>query len=322
MNRPSDIAARFGESLISEGFAGSLAYDKSLAPYTTWGVGGPALIVAEIPSKKDLALFFKLASSCPLPVLIIGAGSNLLVSDDGFDGIVIRLAGEFTEASFDNTAVHAGAAYTITKLVRECCRRGLGGIERLAGIPGTVGGAIFMNAGTFDEYIGEMVRDVEIFSSDLRFETVPKSSCGFGYRNSRFQNSDEIILSCTLIFRRGESGSISEEVERRLERRKRTQPIHLPSCGSVFRNPPDGLKAAQLIEQAGLKGMTRGGAMISDLHANFIVNTGNATARDILSLMALVRHTVKEKTGTALIPEVRTCGFESSLEVMLDEWKD
>jgi UDP-N-acetylmuramate dehydrogenase len=318
----SEIAAGLVKTLPESGFTGSLSTDKPLAPLTTWGVGGPGALVAEIPNKSDLRLLFKECSPCHLPILVMGAGSNLLVSDDGYPGIIIHLSGDFDRLETEGNTADVGAAYPLMKLVREGCRLGFGGIERLAGIPGTVGGALVMNAGTFNEYIGSLIVNVEIFSPDMGFSVIGASDCRFAYRSSRFQDSNEIILGCTLRFQTADPSRITAEVERRLERRKCTQPINLPSCGSVFRNPPGESKAAQLIERAGLKGASKGGAAVSRLHANFIVNTGNAKATDIVSLMALIRRTVREKFAVTLVPEVRGCGFSAPLEVILDEWTD
>ncbi len=322
MNVSGNIIVNLVDALNKAGFRGTVSENTPLAPHTTWRVGGPAALFVEVPTIDDLRTFINIHSVCEIPLLVIGAGSNLLVSDDGYDGVVVHLTGEFSSLKFDGTTVHAGAAVSITKLVAGGTVQELKGIERLAGIPGTLGGAIVMNAGTYDEYIGDLIKIVYILMGDGRIKQLTQSECGFDYRTSRFQGSDEIILRCTLQFEKGDRDFITSEIERRLDRRKSTQPINLPSCGSVFRNPPGEKRAAELIEKAGLKGKQIGGAAISDLHANFIVNKGDARATDILSLMALARRTVREKNGITLKPEVRACGFNSTLEEMLDAWTD
>ena len=310
------------ETLKKAGFKGAVTENTSMAPLTTWGVGGPAILYAEATSIDDLRTVINIHSGSDIPLLVIGAGSNLLVSDDGYDGIVIHLSGEFSSLEIDGTSVRAGASVLITRLVNDCAKNSLKGIERLAGIPGTVGGALVMNAGTFNEYIGDLVEDVSIITKDGKIEKIEGGNCNFAYRSSRFHDTDDIITGCTLRFEKGDRDWITSEIERRLDRRKLTQPVNLPSCGSVFRNPPGKKRAAELIEEAGLKGKKIGGAAISDLHANFIVNTGDASAKDILSLMALIRRTVLEKNGITLKSEVRACGFTSPLEELLDAWTE
>ncbi len=320
MIKVGEIVSKLKAELLEAGFKGTLALDTPLSPHTTWEVGGPAALLADVPTIEDLRLVMSTLSNHSLPLLIMGAGSNLLVSDQGFDGAVLRLTGDFDTVRITGADAEVGAALPLTRLVHEGCRQGLKGIERLAGIPGYIGGAIYMNAGTYGEYIDDLLEAVDVFTRSGTVATLGPEDCDFGYRSSRFHASDEIILGCRLSFELGDAEEIRAEVDRRLERRRSTQPVHLPSCGSVFRNPPGELSAAQLIEEAGLKGTRSGGAAISEMHANFIVNEGGAKATDIIALMALARQTVRERTGITLVPEVRACGFQSSLEVLLDEW--
>jgi len=196
------------------------------------------------------------------------------------------------------------------------------GIERLTGIPGTVGGAIVMNAGTFGKYIDGLLVSVNILTENLYRKTLTPEECSFEYRSSRFADSKEIILSCVLKFETGNPSEISSEIASRLNRRKETQPVNLPSCGCVFRNPSPKNPAARLIQDAGLKGTRHGGAVISSLHANYIVNEKNASADDVLYLMAKARKIVRERTGITLEPEVRFYGFEKSAEEILDAYEE
>lgn len=315
-------ARSLGEILREENFEGKISFDLPLAPLTYYRIGGPALIFIEPESTDDLLLARSSLGRIPMPVLLIGAGSNLLISDDGFPGAVIRLAGNFEnyQADTEGNSIISGASASLSRIVREGCRIGMKGIERLAGIPGSVGGALFMNAGTYGEYIDGLVETVDILTGSNKSSTITSDDCGFAYRTSRFQETAEIILRCKLSGESGNPGEISAEVEKRLEHRRRTQPVDIPSCGCVFRNPRGEKSAGKLIDEAGLKGTRIGDAVISDKHANFIINEGNASANDILSLMALARNMVFERTGVALEPEVRTAGFTESIEVMLDEW--
>jgi len=308
--------------LREEGFKGNIHPAFPLAKLTWYRIGGPAAVLGEPVNTNDLVLLRKLSSEYSLPVLVLGGGSNLLVSDDGFPGLVISPAGEFEKLKIDIDIeiinIHSGAAISLMKLVREGTGAGFAGIERLAGIPGTVGGAIFMNAGTFGEHIDGLLASVEILNDENERVTLSPKECGFSYRTSRFQDSGEIILSCTLRSGKGNRDEIAAEIERRLERRRRTQPVDLPSCGCVFRNPEGDKSAARLIQDADLKGLRAGDAEISELHANFIVNQGVASAHDVLVLMARARRKVFEETGIRLVGEVRIAGFDESLEVMLD----
>ncbi|MFH1676703.1 MAG: UDP-N-acetylmuramate dehydrogenase [bacterium] len=318
MNDIAEKIGRLAKSLQNSEFKGRISFDFPLSSLTTYRIGGPASIMAEIGSVDDLILFLKSARDESVPTLILGAGSNVLFSDEGYRGAVIRLEGLFRNLAIENNKVYAGSGLILAKLVSECALMGLAGIERLAGIPGTIGGAIVMNAGTFGEYMDSLLVSVDILSENLDRKTLSPGECSFGYRSSRFADSGEIILGCTMKFEPGDPSEISGEIARRRNRRQKTQPVNMPSCGCVFRNPSPDNPAAKLIEDAGLKGMSHGGAVISGLHANYIVNENNASAKDVLYLMAEARKIVREKTGITLRSEVRLYGFENNPEEMLD----
>ena len=320
MTDVKEKARMFEEMLRYEGFRGGIALDAPLAPLTWYRIGGPARILVEAASTDDIRIVGKLLSEIPIPALVMGAGSNLLISDEGFPGIVIRLEGEFQNLDVvpEALSIVAGAAAPLAKVVHEGCRIGMNGMERLAGIPGSVGGALFMNAGTYGEYIDGLVESVETLTESNEIIIVPRDECGFAYRTSRFRNTDEIILRCTLIGEYGDPDILRAEVERRLEHRRNTQPIDALSCGCVFRNPGGGRSAGRLIDEAGLKGTRIGGAVISEKHANFFINEGGACAEDILRLMAIARKKVFELYGVRLEAEVRVAGFAEPLEAMLD----
>lgn len=314
----------FGESLRDIGFKGVISYDVPLAPLTWYYIGGPAHILIEPHTSGDLVIAKSALDNNPMPVLVMGAGSNLLIADEGFPGAVLHLAGDFEEYSVDieRPSITSGAAVSLPKIVKEGARVGMAGIERLAGIPGSVGGAIFMNAGTHGEYIADLVIAVEILTESNEIVSLTPEECRFSYRTSRFQDAGEIIIGCELSGEKGNPDELMSEVEQRLERRRNSQPVDVPSCGCVFRNPEGDKSAGRLIDEAGLKGTKIGDAVISEKHANFIINDGNASAKDILSLMALARKIIHERTGITLEPEVRTAGFSEPIEVMLDAWPE
>ena len=318
MTYASGTARAIERSLIEAGFTGNVARDLPLARHTSYGIGGPAALFVEIPTVDDLKLFKEALGRHEFPLLILGAGTNILISDDGFVGTVARLTGEFTEMEISEEGIRAGSAVPVTRVVREGARIGLDAILRLVGIPGWIGGAIAMNAGTFGEYIDGILDSIHILTKDNETQALQPEECEFGYRTSRFLRSGEIILDCSISSEIKEPELVEREVQRRLERRKATQPIDLPSCGCVFRNPPGEKSAARLIQEAGLKGVRRGAAVISDTHSNFVVNEGGAKAIDVLELMALARKKVRELFGITLMPEVRAYGFPAALEVMLD----
>ncbi len=323
MTSGNEIAATFHRRLLDDGFRGNINTGVPLSPLTFYRIGGPALIFAEASCVDDLSIIRNALGDHPLESLILGAGSNILISDAGFPGLVVRLGKEFTEIKTEpeNISVDTGASVPLLKLIREGTEMGMAGIERLAGIPGWVGGALYMNAGTFGEHIGDLVEFVEILTVSSEVKRLSPGDCEFAYRSSRFMESDEIILNCRITGEPEDSNKIADEIDRRLERRRRTQPVDIPSCGCAFKNPEGEKSAAQLIQEAGLKGASSGDAVISEIHANFIVNEGNARATDVISLMALAQKRVFNLTGVKLDPEVRTAGFEKPIEVILDEWK-
>ena len=239
----------------------------------------------------------------------MGKGSNLLVSDAGFKGAVIVLAGEFRNWKFDeeNARVVVGAGTTLSRLVQEVFHRGYSGMEFAVGTPGSVGGAVSMNAGTKDDWIGSRAVSVTTFAPDQGLKRYAPSDIEWAYRSTSFA-PDEIIVEVELQLTPALSGNIHDRMRTLLERRKASQPLEYPSCGSVFKNP-EGSSAGQLIEQVGLKGERVGGAQISEVHANFIVNRDNATAQDVLELINLARSKVYEAYGIELQPEVRFLGF-------------
>jgi UDP-N-acetylmuramate dehydrogenase len=282
-------------------------FDAPLAPYTSWRIGGPADALLLVETTDELAGVLSLVAKRKLPWYVLGSGSNLLVGDGGIRGIVVRLAADFTRLEIteepEHVVVRAGASSSLSLLVGQAASRGALGIDGLAGIPGSVGGALRMNAGT-DREIGEFVRDVWV-QTPVKPEPHAVTPQYF-YRHTTLAR-DAIVASVTLAFERGEPGAVRERLQERLVRRKKTQPLQFPNAGSCFRNPP-GDKAGRLIEAAGAKGWSEGGAEVSELHANFILNRGDAKAADVASLLARVRRAVLEKFGVELELEVHFVG--------------
>lgn len=306
------------EELKSSGFAGKLSANTPLAKYTTYGIGGPAAIFAEAWNSTDLELIHRIKNSYNLDSFVIGGGANVLIADHGFDGIAIKLGGEYADYSSEGTTIVTGSAVQLNKIVREGCRIGLAGIERLAGIPGLIGGALVMNAGTFGENFDGILREIEVFAGTGAVRKIAPEECGFAYRTSIFQTSNHIILGCTIHGEKGDPKTLLDTVKERVDRRNRTQPVTHPSCGCVFKNPDGDKSAGRLIDEAGLKGLRSGGAVISDQHANFIINEGSGKASDVLFLMRTARNKVIETTGIKLSPEVKGIGFGKSIEEILE----
>ena len=282
--------------------------DERLSRRTTYRIGGPAALFVAAHSYAALARTISVLAAERVEWVIVGKGSNLLVSDAGYDGCVIVLDGEFSRISFgDDGSVTAGAGTILSRLVNEALKAGLSGLEPCVGIPGTLGGAVSMNAGTRDEWIGRRVRDLVVLRPGEGLHRYGGADVTWGYRATSIPTS-EIVLEATLDLEPRPSAEISADREARLRRRREVQPLGAPSCGSVFRNPP-GRSAGILIESCGLKGATHGGAQISPEHANFIVNRGGATAADVIALISRAHDAVRERYGIDLACEVKLLGF-------------
>ncbi len=282
-------------------------FDEALAPYTSWKIGGPADALVTVENESELAELMRFCLRRKLAWWVIGAGSNVLIGDGGVRGVVLRLAGEFAAIRLRTQAgrviVEAGASAGMAALTAKAASAGAAGADSLAGIPGTIGGSLRMNAGT-DREIGEFVSEVWV-QSPSRPEAHPVS-VQYLYRRSTLER-DAVVSRVVLAFDAIRSGDVRGEMQTRLVRRKKTQPIALPNAGSCFRNPP-GTAAARLIEAAGAKGWREGGAEVSPLHANFINNLGGATAKDVATLLARVRRAVSDRCATELQLEVHLVG--------------
>lgn len=291
--------------LAGSDFDGEVLPDEPMSRHTTYRIGGPARYYVQANSISALASVLRACNRYDVPWVVVGRGSNLLVADEGFPGIVLTLGRDFSSLRFneDTNTIVAGAGVTLATVVREAFHRSLGGFEFAVDVPGTVGGALRMNAGLRDEWIGERVVSVTVIHPDGQLQKLRAEDLTWDYRCSAFA-PDDVIVEAELSGKPSDPFFIRGRMEALHRRRKDHQPLNFPSCGSVFRNP-EGALAAKLIEDAGLKGRKVGGAQVSEKHANFIVNAGNATARDVLSLVDLVRAVVRDETGMSLVPEVR-----------------
>lgn len=295
--------------MTERGLKGELRENEPLARHTTWRVGGPARRLYRPADVADLAAFLRQLDPAE-PLLWLGLGSNLLVADSGFPGTVIHTQGALAGLRVtDKGGLYAEAGVASAQVARLAARSGLVGVEFLAGIPGTVGGALAMNAGAWGGEIWGFVRRVETIDryGDIRART--PADFTVAYREVRGPEG-EWFLAVELGLALGDTAAGQARIREFLAARARSQPIGLPSCGSVFRNPP-GDHAARLIEAAGLKGHRIGGAQVSSKHANFIINTGTASARDIRRLMGLIQAEVERAAGVRLVPEVRQVGGDA-----------
>jgi UDP-N-acetylmuramate dehydrogenase len=294
----------------TQSWRGELRYDEPMALHNSWRAGGPARCFFKPADVTELCEFLQQLDPQE-PLLWVGLGSNLLVRDGGFPGTVIFTLGALNEIQWlDATTLLAGAGVTCSKVARESARQGLTGLEFLAGIPGTMGGALAMNAGAFG---GETWNRVVVV------ETVDRAGCLHTRKPDEYQVSyrtvegvaDEWFVAARLRLETGDSALAKQQIRKLLAQRGESQPVQQNSCGSVFRNPP-GDHAARLIEATGLKGKTLGGAQVSRKHANFIINTGTATAADIENLLNQVQGCVEQAHGVRLEPEVRIVGEHSA----------
>ena len=276
-----------------------LRADEPMAPKTSMRVGGRAAAYAEIRDSGHLVAALSICDAESIAWTVVGLGSNLIVRDEGFPGLIIRLGGDFTKVTVEGARIRAGGAVPIVSLCREAAKHGLSGIEGLVGIPGTVGGAVRMNAGT-DVEIGDVVDRVEVVVAGERLQTFTRPE--FAYRRSTLDRR-AVVSAAEMELIPGDPRAVAAELRKRIDRRNATQPLELPNSGSIFRNPP-GDYAARLIETAGCKGTRIGGAEVSRKHANFIVNRGGATSADVLALIDHIKESVRCTHGVELETEV------------------
>ena len=294
--------AGLATGLRAAGFRGSLESDSALARFTTWRIGGPAELLARPIDREDLSLAIEWAFRQGVPWRVLGNGSNLLVRDEGLRGLVIRTRKVLDGLEHDGPRLVAGAGASFPAVARRAAALGLSGLEFGAGIPGTIGGAIVMNAGWHEFEIGNVVETVQVLEPDGAVRELDRAACEFGYRKSLFRGRGGVVLGASLRLEPGDPSEIEARLEQFASSRKIHQPTELPSCGSVFLKP-DGDFAGRLIEQAGLKGLRIGDVQVSPKHANFFVNLGQGTAADALALVERVEQEVAARFGVQLVRE-------------------
>lgn len=278
--------------------------DEPLAKHTTWRIGGPAKIMAFPETLEHLQEIADYLLAKKMPYAILGNGSNMLVPDEGFDGLVLKTSRLPGFVQFVNESqVHVGASVLNAKVVRACAEHGLSGLEFLAGVPGSVGGAVVMNAGTDEGWVSQVVTEVRTFCLRSGLKKYPHEQLQYSYRRQEFLENSEIVLEAFFQLRPDAPEAIRQRIQESNKRRRAAQPIELPSCGSVFKNP-EGKSAWKLIADAGLRGTTKGGAQISEKHTNFIVNNGGAKMHDVLFLIRLAKEAVSHQFGIELEEEV------------------
>ena len=297
-----------------ENIKGEILKDEPMSKHTSFAIGGPADILAYPADRDDLLLLVRAARAQGAPYFLLGGGTNLLVRDGGFRGVVISLR-RMDAVAIEREYRSIGGAYGVVlaeagaflpKLVSFAAEEGFHGLEFAAGIPGTVGGAICMNAGTALGEIGDIVESVGLLSPEGVVVTRTREEMGFGYRTASVPEG-HVVIEARLVLRREDKEKIKARVQELLKTRKQRQPWGQPNAGSIFKNPQEE-SAGSLIESAGLKGRTIGGAQVSEKHANFIVNRGRAKAADVIALMEVVKRTVLEVHGARLEPEIKIIG--------------
>jgi UDP-N-acetylmuramate dehydrogenase len=292
--------------------------NEPMSSHTSFRIGGPAGALITPENEEELAAVLRVCAAEPgLEYMLIGNGSNFLVADEGYPGIFIKLGGDFASVSVEKenagenseyTLVRAGAAKLLSSVSAFLTERGLAGFEFASGIPGSIGGAVFMNAGAYGGEMKDLVVSVRLMRPDgSEIIELSGEEMRFGYRHSMVEESGMIVLSALLCLRHDDKDAIAARVKELQEKRNAKQPVNYPSAGSTFKRPAGGYAAA-LIDEAGLKGYRVGGAMVSEKHAGFVINAGGATAEDVLAVMRHVRRAVYENSGITLEPEVRLIG--------------
>ncbi len=291
---------------------GAFFENEPMSRHTTFGIGGPADIFVDVSSADEIRQICQLARSLEVPFFIVGNGSNLLVSDEGIRGLVIHLGKSFSEVERDGEIIKAQAGASLGKIARVALDASLTGFEFAAGIPGSFGGAVSMNAGAYGGEMKDILVDVDLLTPQGEIVTLKAEDMDLSYRHSIVFDKDYIVLGARIRLQPGQEQEIREKMDQLARARREKQPLEYPSAGSTFKRPT-GYFAGKLIQDAGLKGYTVGGAMVSEKHAGFVVNHGGATAREVRFLICQVQKKIQDKFGVHMEPEVRFLGFEDEV---------
>lgn len=308
-----EVSSKMTETALKESLGNKLEVDKPLAPLTTYGTGGAARYFFQAESAEQLSRAVRAASELKVPFFVIGGGSNLLVSDDGYDGLIIKVATRGM-ALKSKTCIECGAGEDLTALVDFATESGLAGMEFAAGIWGTVGGAVYGNAGAYGGEMKDVVTGMRLINAEGEIRAVEPEYCRFGYRDSYLKVTREIIVDVSISLSQGDKAEIERKVKEILSLRESRHPVRGKSAGCFFKNILDPneefgkLPAGRLLEEAGVKGLSVGGAEVFDKHANMIVNTGKATSKDIRQLADIMKKKVLDKFGLTLEEEVIELG--------------
>ncbi|MBQ8297269.1 MAG: UDP-N-acetylmuramate dehydrogenase [Ruminococcus sp.] len=290
INELTELCGKLGCRIIPE---------CSLSEYTTFRFGGPCRALVSVNSADSAAELVRFLRRENIMYSIIGRGSNIIASDDGFDGVILHFGSDFAKISFEGNTVKCEAGASLAAVCVQAQQNSLTGMENLYGIPGTIGGALYMNAGAYGSEMSDIVVSAEYLDSDGIIHTIDKEGMKLSYRHSIFAEKEAVITSVTMKLSEGDSGEIKSAMNECMGKRTSKQPLEYPSAGSTFKRP-EGSYASLLVDECGLKGMSCGGAMVSEKHAGFVINKGNATCRDVLELCDKIKKIVFEKTGYQL----------------------
>lgn len=282
---------------------------EPMKAHTSFRIGGPADLFLTPGNTAELAETIRILRRHEIPVFILGNGSNLLVRDKGIRGAVVQLSGRMAALETDGTTVFAGGGALLSAAAAKAAEAGLAGLEFASGIPGSIGGAVMMNAGAYGGEMKDVLESVDVLTLDLQFETLPVEALELSYRHSSLAERGDIVLGARFRLERDDPQAIQARMAELAEKRREKQPLQYPSAGSTFKRP-EGYFAGKLIQDAGLKGKAIGGAQVSEKHAGFLINTGNATAQDMLELIAHCQRAVAEKFGVKLETEIKIVGEE------------
>ncbi len=284
--------------------AEDVRFDEPMKLHTTFRIGGNADAYINAGSPEEIIAVKKYCAENNIPYMFVGNGSNILVRDEGIRGAVISIGNKMSDIRVEGSLIYAGAGAMMSKAASEALKAGLTGYEALAGIPGTIGGAVFMNAGAYGTEIKDVLKYAVCVTKDNEIVQIPAEELELSYRHSILADTGAVVTSVCFELKPGNEAEIRDAMKDYAQRRKDKQPLEYPSAGSTFKRPA-GYFAGKLIEDSGLKGYTVGGAMISEKHAGFVINKGGATANDVITLINDAARIVKEKTGVDIEPEVR-----------------
>ena len=282
-------------------------FEEPMKSHTTFRIGGPAEVFIMPKSVKQVQMAVKICQEEQIPYFILGNGSNLLVSDRGYRGVIIQMDRNMGKIQVEGTEIQAAAGALLSSIAVAARRESLTGFEFAGGIPGTLGGAVVMNAGAYGGEIKDVLKEVTVMDGDGKIFTLPASELEMGYRTSIIKTAGYLVLSARIALSEGKEEDIKARTRELSEMRTQKQPLDYPSAGSTFKRP-EGYFAGKLIMDSGLRGYSVGGAMVSEKHCGFVINKGNATAEDVVSLMKHVTEVVQEKYGVTLEPEVKFLG--------------